>query len=66
MTVEESSPSETQNCFFDGYSNWVQTFLEEISNNQTNGGQTSSNWIPDESTSNSNQFQAIDRNSTIN
>ena len=63
MTVEESSPSETQNCFFDGYSNWVQTFLEEISNNQTNGGQTSSNWnqanegqtsnwIPDESTSN--------------
>ena len=66
MAAEESSSSETQNCFFDGYSNWVQTSLEEISNNQTNRGQTSSKWIPDESTSNSNQFQAIDRNSTIN
>ena len=80
MIDEESSSSyhpekkQTNNCFFDGYSNWLQTSNGKLNNNQTiDYGQTSNwDWIPDESSSNwildettSNQFQAIDEKSTI-
>ena len=62
MAGEGSSSSynpEEKNCLFDGYSTWQQTSHGEISSNQTNECQTSSNqnqanweWIPEESSSN--------------
>ena len=47
MAGERSSSSynpKEKNYLLDGYSTWVQTTLGEISSNQTNEEQTSSNW----------------------